>query len=77
MTAKEGRKNSVLVLVAVGNGQGAAGEQGATAHAVLVVVAEERRGWAALWGPLVQAAARLLFLIKSVCGSGSQPCVSP
>ena len=74
MTAKEGRKKSIRVLVAVGNGRGAAGEQGAMAHAVLVVVAEDRRGRAALWGQRVHAAARLFLLIKSVSGSSAQPC---
>ena len=43
MTAKEGRKRSVRVLVAVGNGRGAAGDRGVMCM-VLEVGAEDRCG---------------------------------
>lgn len=45
MTAKEGRKRSVRVLVAVGNGRGAAGEWGVGCEELVV---EGGQAWPAL-----------------------------
>lgn len=54
MTAKEGRKRSVRVLVAVGNGRGAAGEWGCD-HIRRAGGGGTAVAWAQPWSQWVQA----------------------
>lgn len=70
MTAKEGRKKSVRVLVVVGNGRGAAGDWGGTLFTVLAVQTEDTCGLGlALCRPWVHAAGQI-----SSADVGSQMC---
>lgn len=78
MTAKEGRKKSVRVLVAVGNGKGAAGEWGVVAAqwqwcAGTGVTRRDRRGTGPCCGAHgLMLLARLFLLIKLFSGLSSQ-----
>lgn len=67
MTAKEGRKRSVRVLVAVGNGKGAAGEW----H-VLLEAEGSGVSCAPLWSPWVHAAGQTFSTDGTFSGLGSQ-----